>query len=70
MKKEFLHHIHGIPDQDYDEETRQWHGEAFTTCYMYESGKMYIDNGEYCSQVNFCPLCGLEAKVKINDPKS
>jgi hypothetical protein len=26
---------------------------------------LWAENGEYCSQVNYCPVCGYEAKKKI-----
>ena len=36
--------------------------------YFYEDvdGKLWISNDEYASQVNFCPYCGCEAKVKVS----
>jgi len=30
-----------------------------------ENGEMWVGNGEYCSQVNFCPNCGYKAKAQI-----
>ena len=30
-----------------------------------EEGKMWIGNDEYESQVNFCPMTGIEAPVKL-----
>ena len=40
-------------------------GPALDNCEEDDDGELYIDNGEYASQVNFCPICGYEAKVKI-----
>ena len=28
-------------------------------------GELWVSNSEYESQVNFCPVCGQEAKIKI-----
>jgi len=30
-----------------------------------EEGKMWVGNDEYESQVNFCPMTGIEAPVKL-----
>lgn len=38
---------------------------AVTDCVEYEDGTLVVDNGEYGNEVNFCPYCGYEAKVKI-----
>ncbi len=40
-------------------------GAAITTCMEDMDGFLFVDNGEYGSQVNFCPMCGYEAKNKI-----
>jgi hypothetical protein len=42
-------------------------GCALTTCAEDDEGKLWADNGEYGSQVNFCPVCGYEAKVKVEN---
>ncbi len=35
-------------------------GPAITLCYEYD-GYFFVTNGEYESQVNFCPWCGMKA---------
>ncbi len=30
-----------------------------------EDNKLWVTNGEYSSQVNYCPYCGYEAKIKV-----
>ena len=47
-------------DSDYE-----CYGVAITTCYEGDDGRLWAGNGEYGSQVNFCPVCGFEAKVKV-----
>lgn len=39
------------------------YGGAIGACYEREDGTLWVDNGEYASQVNFCPYCGYRAKV-------
>jgi Protein of unknown function (DUF551) len=39
--------------------------EAVTECAEDKAGTLWVSNGEYDSQVNFCPFCGYEAKVKV-----
>ncbi len=39
------------------------HGSAFSECLELENGEMWITNDEYDSQVNFCPVCGVKARV-------
>ena len=31
----------------------------------YRAGELWIENSDMAQQVNFCPVCGYEAKVKI-----
>ncbi len=45
-----------LPDGDY--------GEAITYCSGSEDGGLYVGNGEYASDVAYCPYCGYEAKKK------
>ena len=40
-------------------------GEAIRYCFEGEDGKLRVTNEEYASQVNFCPYCGCEAKVRV-----
>ncbi len=41
------------------------HMEAFDTVYINPDGTMHISNGEYGSQVNFCPWCGKKAAKQL-----
>lgn len=36
------------------------YGSAITDCYEKER-QFWVENGEYASQVNFCPFCGERA---------
>lgn len=37
------------------------YGQAIETCYGNEHGEYWVDNGEYGSQVCYCPYCGAKA---------
>lgn len=37
---------------------------------QYLVGELWSGNGEYDSQVNYCPFCGYEAKVQIKESKN
>ncbi len=50
---------------EFDDDPREIWGGAIGKCTEYADGTLWVDNGEYGSQVNFCPFCGYEAKVKI-----
>lgn len=39
------------------------YGAAITACSETLSGELWAGNGEYSSQVSFCPYCGFKAKV-------
>jgi hypothetical protein len=41
------------------------YGVAIYRCTELEDGTLMVDNDEYGSQVDYCPYCGYEAKVKI-----
>lgn len=41
------------------------YGCAIDECYEDLDGYLFVSNGEYGSQVNYCPACGYEAKRKI-----
>jgi len=41
------------------------YGEAISSCDEEENGELWVGNGEYESQVNYCPQCGFKAKVQI-----
>ncbi len=38
-------------------------GPAILDCTENEDGELWAGNGEYDTQVNFCPACGHKAKV-------
>jgi len=42
------------------------YGAAIIECAEDLEGRLFVENGEYGSQVNYCPMCGYEAKVKID----
>jgi hypothetical protein len=42
----------------------QFYGPAIIRC-RETDGAFFVDNEEYCSQVNFCPYCGAEATTKV-----
>ena len=42
-------------------------GAAIDECFEDEEYNLFVNNGEYGSQVNFCPMCGYEAKNKIQE---
>jgi hypothetical protein len=48
--------VGGLPHKGY--------GEAVDGCYEEDNGTLWVENGEYMSQVNFCPYCGYKAKVE------
>jgi hypothetical protein len=41
------------------------HGPAVDECVEMEDGALVVHNREYATQVNFCPLCGFAARVKV-----
>ncbi len=41
------------------------YGPAIDECREDEDGRLWAFNSEYETQVNFCPFCGHEAKVKV-----
>ena len=45
------------------EESR--YGTAISLCFEDSDGLLWADNNEYRNQVNFCPFCSYEAKIKI-----
>ena len=50
--------------KEYIVESEKW-GSAIRKTYEKEDGTLWVTNGEYASQVNFCPITGYEAKVKV-----
>ena len=46
----------------------KFYGPAFDQCKEEEeSGRFWVDNGEYKSQVNYCPYCGAKAPKQIGE---
>lgn len=43
------------------------YGPAVTNVDEHKDGTLWVGNGEYGTQVNFCPFTGKEAKVKISE---
>jgi galactose mutarotase-like enzyme len=43
----------------------QSYGAAVYSCRETEDGVLIVENEEYASQVNFCPVCGFPARVKV-----
>ena len=41
------------------------HGSAINTVIYTENGEIWISNGEYASQVNYCPISGKKADIQI-----
>ncbi len=41
------------------------YGPAIDDCFEDRQGQLFVSNGEYGCQINFCPMCGYEAKVKV-----
>jgi wobble nucleotide-excising tRNase len=41
------------------------YGGAIRRCQEDEDGTLWVDNGEYASQVNYCPFCGYQARVQV-----
>jgi len=39
------------------------YGEAVDGCFEEPDWRLWVTNGEYSSQVNFCPYCGYKARV-------
>ena len=41
------------------------YGAAVCWCEEDEEGRLWVDNGEYSSQVNYCPYCGFRAPTQV-----
>ncbi len=41
------------------------YGAAIDSCIEDSKGELWVDNGEYASQVNFCPYCGYRAQIQV-----
>lgn len=42
------------------------YGSAVNDCIENEFGEFWVDNGEYSTQVNFCPACGVKAPKQFS----
>ena len=42
-----------------------YYGPAISDCEEDDEGRFWADNGEYSSQVNYCPVCGVKARAQI-----
>ena len=42
------------------------HGHAIDVTYVL-NGKMWADNLEYCTEINYCPFCGTAKEELINE---
>jgi hypothetical protein len=40
-------------------------GIAIYECIGDKEGRLWVRNGEYGNQVNYCPWCGFKAKVQV-----
>lgn len=40
------------------------YGDAITGCHEDADGKLWVGNGEYASQVAYCPYCGFAAVAR------
>lgn len=46
------------------------YGSAIDSCWEEQNGEMWVSNGEYSSQVNYCPITGRKAtkQITLTDP--
>ena len=60
MSKNILYSVYKThPEWDLD---RDYYGPAITTSYE-QDGVIYVTNGEYLTQVNYCPFTGKKGAV-------
>jgi hypothetical protein len=43
------------------------YGPAIDECNEDDEGRFWVGNGEYESQVNYCPVCGMKAPRQIEE---
>lgn len=43
------------------------YGVAVDTCHEEPDGTFWVGNGEYSSQVNYCPVCGAKAPKQVEE---
>lgn len=58
-----IHHLHYC--ELYQNDYYQW-APAIELCFEDLDGRLFVENGEYGSQVNYCPQCGYKARVGVN----
>ena len=46
------------------------YGNAIAECFELDNGQFWVGNGEYESQVNYCPFCGVSAPKKVDPLES
>ena len=46
------------------------YGPAIECCTEDADGFFWAENGEYSSQVNYCPVCGAKAPRQVEDNKT
>lgn len=47
----------------------QAYGNAIDDCHEDDEGRFWAGNGEYGSQVNYCPVCGMKAPKQVDGDK-
>jgi len=58
--------LHSCTEDDYNRQFESGrYGEAVRYCEEQADGKLWVSNGEYDSQVNYCPFCGYAAAVQV-----
>lgn len=43
------------------------YGSAIDICSENDDGMFWVSNGEYASQVNYCPYCGVKAPKQVGE---
>lgn len=43
------------------------YGVAIEYCFEHDDGTFWVGNGEYGSQVNYCPYCGAKAPKQVGE---
>lgn len=60
-----MSNLHKCINELYDQnKSRSW-GNAISECYENEQDEFWVENGEYDTEVNFCPFCGKESPKHI-----
>ena len=56
-----------MPNKEYYKSPNKLWGSAVDYVYTDESGKMFVGNDEYETQVNYCPFTGTPAPKQMNE---